>query len=154
MRRLAARWHWAGRVVRRTSLFDERLHPQEVSVHFALRVRPEEPGQSMADRPADRVIAHLDMDSRAALLNPLEMYDASVPDRRAGQTLPRQQLVRYLSSDLSRPFNQQTRRPGDYPMRTAIARGPRLAHVGHKPRKVPVIGPEIEDLLDRRVDVD
>src|SRR5262249_58993226 len=93
-------------------------------------------------------------DSGAALLNRLEVDDAAAPDRRAGQTLPRQQLVRALSSDLSRPFNRQTRRPGDYPMRTAIARGPRLAHVSHKPRKVPVIGPEIEDLLDRRVDVD
>src|SRR5262245_42524837 len=138
MRRLAARWHWAGRVVRRTSLFDEGLHPQEVSVHFALRVRSEEPGQSMADRPADRVIAHLDMDSRAALLNRLEMYDAAVPDRRAGQTLPRQQLVRDLLSYLGRPFNRQARRAGDDPMRPSVARGPRLAHVGHKSRKVPV----------------
>src|SRR5437899_3290418 len=98
----------------------------------------------MADRPADRVVAHLDMDSRAALMNRLEMYDAAVLDRRAGQALPRQQLVGNVLGDLSRPFNRQARRPGDYPMRTAIARGPRLAHFGHKPRKVPVIGPEIE----------
>src|SRR5262245_5102718 len=112
----AARRRWDGRVVRRTPLLDERLHPQEVGVHFALRVGAEELGQGMADRPADRVVAHLDMDSRAALVNRLEMYDAAMPDRRAGQTLPRQQLVRDLLSNLSRPFNRQTRRPGDYPM--------------------------------------
>src|SRR5215813_3083187 len=140
---------WAGRVVRRMSLLDEGLHPQQVSIHFALRVGAEEPCQSMADRPADRVIAHLDMDSRAALMNRLEMYDSAVPDRRAWQALPRHQLVLGQPSDLSRPFNRQPRRPGDNPMRSSLANGLRLAHPGHKPRKVPMVGPEIEDLLDR-----
>src|SRR5262245_41201248 len=106
---------WAGRVVRRMSLLDECLHPQQVRVHFALRIRPEEPGHGMTDCPADRVIAHLDMDSRAALMNRLEMYDAAVIDRRAWQTLPCQQPVRDLSSDLGRPFDRQPPRAGDYP---------------------------------------
>src|SRR5262245_25609741 len=151
---LAGRRRRHSRVVRRTPLLDESFHPEEVRVHFALRVGAEESGQSMTDRPAYGVIAHLDMNSRAALMNRLEMYDAAMAYRRARQTIPCQQLVRDLLSDLSGPFNRQARRPGDYPMRTAITRGPRLAHVGHEPRKVPVIGPETEDLLDRRVDID
>src|SRR5215468_1311030 len=84
----------------------------------------------------------------------LEVYDAAVTDRRAWHALPSQEFVANQFGDLSRPFNRQTGRPGDGPMRTAIACGPRLAHIGHKTRKVVVIGPEIEYLLDRSVDVD
>src|SRR5262249_43310832 len=140
-----ARRHGVGRIARRMALLDEGFHPYQVRIHFALRIGAEEPGQRVTDRPGRRVITQLDMDSVAALMRRLEVYDAAVTDRRAWHALPSQEFVANQFGDLSRPFNRQAGRPGDGPMRTAIACGPRLAHIGHKTRKVVVIGPEIEN---------
>src|SRR5262245_64407106 len=107
----------------------------------------------MTDRAAERAITQLDVDSSAAFVNRLEVYDAAVPDSRSLHAPPCQQLVRNLFGHFGSPFNRNPRRPGDYPMRTTVAHVPRLAHIGHKARKILVIDYEIEDPLDRRVDV-
>src|SRR5262245_22110577 len=118
--------------MRRMAFLDEGLHPQKVRVHLAFRVGAEEFGQSMTDRAAERAITHLDVDPSAAFVSRLEVYGAAMPDSRSLHAPPRQQLVRNLFGHFGRPFNRNPRRPCDYPMRATVARGPRLAHVGHK----------------------
>src|SRR5262249_51519349 len=87
-RRLMSRRKRVGRVTRRVALLDERFHPHQVRVHFALRIGAEESGQRVTYCSGRGVITQLDMDSRAALMSRLEVYDAAVPDRRARHALP------------------------------------------------------------------
>lgn len=57
-----------GRIVRRVSSLDHRLHSQQIGVHFAFRVRTEESGQRMSHRAGYRVIQELDLYLCGAIL--------------------------------------------------------------------------------------
>src|SRR5919198_3332579 len=74
-------------------------------------------------------------------------------DRRTGDRPPCQQFVRHHFGNLRCPFDRHSCRSGYEPTRTAVTHWDHLTYPGHEARKILVIGPEIEDALDRRIDI-
>src|SRR5215475_8902217 len=143
-----------GRVMRRVSGLDHRLHPQQVGVHFAFRVRAEESGQRVSHRAGYRVIQELDLDLRGAVVIGPELYRPGAFDKRSRHSFPRDSSVRNILRYLRGPFDGQAHRPDDGPARAAGSSLANFTHISHEAREALASGEEFVDTLDWSVDVD
>ncbi len=135
---------------RRLALLQERLEAHQILVQGVLGVGSEERRHHVPERPAGRVVRHLDVEARCPLRTLLEAHDSGILHPGAGQAAPRQDLVRHQLGDLAVPRHGDPRRTGRHPVEAALAGPAHLFHVRHEPRKALEVGEQGEHLAHRR----
>jgi hypothetical protein len=111
------------RVVWDAAGFNQAFHAHEIGIEAPLRVRTERGGDAVPDLAARRVVRHADVHSRVSVTYRVEAYEARMRDRGSFNRAPGECLVRHKCRDLRIELHRNARRPGDGPVRLALASG-------------------------------